>query len=123
MDSWFLHQKELWVKRREPNRPVGDAGHWNLKNKANIRQLACWAHARKYFEKELDHDRSRNEYALAQIRALYALERIAREQGMIPEQVKQLRQQKALPVLQQFEQWLTHSGSGPDWCFIKKTEG
>ena len=79
--------------------------------------------AQQYFEKELDNDRSRNIYALAQIRALYALERTAREQGMIPEQVKQLRQQKALPVLQQFEQWRTHSGSGPDCCFIKKTEG
>lgn len=84
----------------------GYTAYDNLKNKANIRQLACWAHARRYFEKALDHDRSRNEYALAQIRALYALERTAREQGMTPEQVKQLRQQKALPVLQQFEQWL-----------------
>jgi transposase len=84
----------------------GYAAYDNLTNKANIRQLACWAHARRYFEKALDHDRVRNEYALAQIRTLYALERTAREQGMNPEQVKQLRQQKALPVLQQFEQWL-----------------
>ena len=84
----------------------GYTAYDNLTNKANIRQLACWAHARRYFEKALDHDRIRSEYALAQIRALYALERTAREQGMNPEQVKQLRQQKALPVLQQFEQWL-----------------
>jgi hypothetical protein len=54
----------------------------NLSNKAHITQLACWAHARRYFEKALDNDKKRSEQALGLIRALYAIERLAKEQNL-----------------------------------------
>ena len=50
------------------------------------------AHARRKFDKALDNDKSRAEHALKLFQNY--------------EQIKQLRQEKSLPVLQDMEQWL-----------------
>lgn len=84
----------------------GYKGYDELKNKSNITHLACMAHARRYFEKALDNDKNRSEYALALIRGLYAIEREAKEQQLDADQVRELREQKAIPLLADFEQWL-----------------
>lgn len=84
----------------------GYTAYDNLKNKAEITQLACMAHARRYFEKAKDNDAARSEYALGQIRKLYAIERQATEQKLKPEEVKALRQQESLPILNEMESWL-----------------
>jgi hypothetical protein len=84
----------------------GYNGYNELKNKSNITHLACMAHARRYFEKALDNDKNRSEYALALIRGLYAIEREAKEQQLDADQVRELREQKAIPLLADFEQWL-----------------
>jgi transposase len=78
----------------------------NLSNKAHITQLACWAHARRYFEKALDNDKKRSEQALGLIRELYAIERMAKEQNLQADQIRDLRQSKSKPVLEELEQWL-----------------
>lgn len=78
----------------------------NLSNKAHITQLACWAHARRYFEKALDNDKTRSEQALGLIRALYAIERMAKEQNLQADQIRDLRQNKSKPVLDELETWL-----------------
>lgn len=78
----------------------------NLSNKAHITQLACWAHARRYFEKALDNDKTRSEQALGLIRALYAIERMAKEQNLQADQIRDLRQKKSKPVLDELETWL-----------------
>lgn len=78
----------------------------NLSNKAHITQLACWAHARRYFEQALDNDQSRSEKALGWIRALYAVERLAKEQHLQADQIRDLRQSKSKPVLDELETWL-----------------
>ncbi|TCD11265.1 IS66 family transposase, partial [Pedobacter frigidisoli] len=46
----------------------------------DIIHLACWAHARREFEKALDNDKPRAEKALLMIQKLYAVERKIREQ-------------------------------------------
>ncbi len=84
----------------------GYTAYDNLKNKAEITQLACMAHARRYFEKAKDNDAARSEYALGQIRKLYAIERQASEQELQPEEVKALRQKESLPILNEMESWL-----------------
>lgn len=84
----------------------GYQGYDEQKKRANITHLACMAHARRYFEKALDNDKARSEYALAQIRELYAIERQARDNNLNADQIKELRQQKAKPILLGFEQWL-----------------
>ena len=84
----------------------GYQGYDELKNKTDITHLACMAHARRYFEKALDNDKHRSEHALALIRKLYAIERDAKEQQLDAAQVSALRQQKAVAILKEFEQWL-----------------
>lgn len=78
----------------------------NLSNKAYITQLACWAHARRYFEQALDNDQSRSEKALGWIRSLYAIERLAKDQNLQADQIRDLRQSKSKPVLEELEKWL-----------------
>ncbi|GAB1405910.1 IS66-like element ISBthe6 family transposase [Lentimicrobium sp.] len=84
----------------------GYSAYNNLSNKSKIRQLACWAHARRYFEKALDNDKQRSEYALKLIRELYAVERQAKEQNLQAGQIRLLRQQKSKPLLDELYAWL-----------------
>jgi transposase len=78
----------------------------NLKNQANIILLACMAHARRYFDKAKDNDAVRAEHVLTLIQKLYAIERQARDQGLTYDQIKTLRQEKAVPLLNEMEAWL-----------------
>jgi hypothetical protein len=84
----------------------GYAAYNNLKNKDKITQLACMAHARRYFEKALDNDRPRAETALLLIAEPYDIERRARETNMGFDQIKATRQQFAKPLLDEMHNWL-----------------
>ena len=72
-----------------------------------VTHLACWAHARREFERALDNDRSRAEVALSYIQNLYAVERQARREKRTPEQRKQLRLEESLPILNEFGKWIS----------------
>jgi len=84
----------------------GYAAYTNLRNKSKITLLACMAHARRKFEHARDNDSVRSEKALKMFGALYEVERQGRETGYNMEQLKQLRQEKSVPVLKEMEQWL-----------------
>lgn len=71
-----------------------------------ITVLACMAHARRYFHDALKNDPKRAEQALLMIQQIYQIEREAREQNLSHEQRHILRQEKALPVLDQLKTWL-----------------
>ena len=45
--------------------------HYHKKEK--VIHLACWVHARRYFEKALEQDKVRAEFALLKIQEIYAL--------------------------------------------------
>lgn len=75
-------------------------------NKQGVLLLGCWAHARRKFEQALQNDSVRATYALEQIQQLYLLEREAENDKLTPEQLCQLRKEKAYPRLQSFEKWL-----------------
>ncbi|MEM6738157.1 MAG: transposase [Bacteroidota bacterium] len=47
--------------------------------------LACMAHARRYFEKALDHDQKRAEYALSVIQAAAIMhpERVSKAEAIL----------------------------------------
>lgn len=68
--------------------------------------LACMAHVRRYFEKALDNDRKRAEWMLGKMQYLYILEKDLRENHIPPEHVQDLRQRKAIPVLDEMKEWL-----------------
>lgn len=50
-----------------------------LRNKANMRHVCCWSHARRNFTKAMDSDKRRATAALDMIRELYRVEAMARE--------------------------------------------
>lgn len=68
--------------------------------------LACWAHARREFEKALDNDKARATIALLFIQKLYAVEAQARENKLSSEERKELRLEESLPVINDFGKWI-----------------
>ncbi|MDZ7775976.1 MAG: transposase [Bacteroidales bacterium] len=74
-----------------------------------VTHLACWAHARRKFEKALENDRKRAEHAMTQIQKLYAIEREAKD--LTPQGRKELRLEKALPIINDLVNGCTASTS------------
>jgi len=66
-----------------------------------VTPVACWAHARREFERALDNDKIRASKALSLIQQLYAVERKAKEEQLHADQIKHLRLNESLPVLNQ----------------------
>lgn len=69
-----------------------------------IKHLACWAHARRYFEKALLQDQKRASYVLQEIQKLYAIERKTAE--LTPQERHAIRLEQALPIINELGQWL-----------------
>jgi transposase len=74
--------------------------------KKEVTHLACWAHARREFEKALDNDKARAEKALLMIQKLYAIERKAKRGNLSAELVKELRLDESLPVINELGKWI-----------------
>lgn len=87
--------------------------HYGGKN--GIVLFHCWAHARRYFEKALQSDSERSQYALEQIQILYGIERSIEENKLTEQESFRLRISKAVPVLLEFKQWLTQQAMAPDY--------
>ena len=84
----------------------GYVAYTKLENHQNIILLACLAHARRKFEHAINNDYDRATHALKLIQSLYAIEQKARGNELDYDQIKELRQKKSVPVLQELEQWL-----------------
>src|SRR3954447_14648812 len=67
-------------------------------------EVGCWAHARRYFHKALESDRSRMGAALLLIAQLYRVER--RAQSMAAQDRLELRQLESLPILNKLHDYL-----------------
>ena len=65
----------------------------------NITHVGCMAHARRYFEKALEYDKSGAEYVMFEIQKLYAIERKARALKLTAQQRNQLRLDESLPIM------------------------
>jgi len=77
-----------------------------LKKQANIIQLACMTHARRKFEHALNSDPLLAPEMMAMFGELYDIEREAREASLSSDALKELRQDKAKPVLEKMKAWL-----------------
>ncbi len=84
----------------------GYTAYNNLKNQANITPLACMAHARRKFEHALDNNPQLAGEMMSMFSELYDIERQSREAELLHDALKELRQEKARPVLEKMEQWL-----------------
>lgn len=82
----------------------GYQAYSQYKNKKDVTHLACWAHARRYFEKALDQDQTRAEFAMLQIQKIYTIEREIAD--LSANQKKVVRLEKSLPILNDFGKWI-----------------
>lgn len=82
----------------------GYACYAQYHNKKGVTHLACWAHARRYFDQALDQDRVRAEYALERIQKLYAIERELNEGSL--ENRKEQRLLRSLPIINELGKWI-----------------
>jgi transposase len=77
-----------------------------LKKDEDITVMHCMAHARRYFFDALQHDKARAEYALGQFAKLYDIERKAKQLILGEDELLELRQREAMPLLQQLGRWM-----------------
>jgi transposase len=94
----------------------GYAGYDRLERSGQITHVGCWAHARRKFI-DVINARKRNkstkgqrigsaDIAVGYIRKLYDIERNAKNAELSPDDVYELRQEKAKPILSEFKVWL-----------------
>jgi transposase len=79
---------------------------YNQFDKNHITLVHCMAHARRYFEQAITNDHQLAEYVLKEIQKLYAVEKYCRENNLSVYERLDLRQEKAVPVLESLHQWL-----------------
>lgn len=79
-------------------------GYNGLHKACKVKPVACFAHARRYFEKALNNDKVHAEIALAKIAVLYQIEKKAAD--LSNEERQSIRQKESLPRLQEFKEWL-----------------
>lgn len=84
----------------------GYGGYSHFDTSKDITLLHCMAHARRKFVEARLNDQARADYVLEQIQQLYAIERQAGEQQLPAEEVLQLRQEKAVPLLEALGKWM-----------------
>ena len=79
-------------------------GYDGVYHKGLVIEVACWAHARRKFFDAQDSDGARSAAMLEMVRQLYAVEDAAK--ALNEEARRDLRQQKALPILARIRTWL-----------------
>lgn len=84
----------------------GYAVYEKYARKDGVTHLACWAHARREFEKALDNDKPRAEKALLLVQKLYAVERKAKEENLPAEAIKDLRLSNSLQTINELGKWI-----------------
>ena len=84
----------------------GDAGYNEVGRRSDITTLACFAHARRYFEKALSNDKKRAAWMLKRIQYLYSVERRAREKGLNHKERYAFRQRHSVRVLKRMREWM-----------------
>jgi transposase len=75
-----------------------------LKSGGTIKEVACWAHCRRYWFKAREEDPARGLHALAIILRLYEVERATREMQASVRQ--QQREEHSRPLLADLKSWL-----------------
>jgi transposase len=90
----------------------GFNGYDFLDHAENIRHIGCWAHARRKFMDVVTAQGKKRktgaaDAALSFISKLYKLEKEARAKELSLEEIYQMRQSRAKPILDDFHQWLT----------------
>gem|GEM_PF-3023333 len=75
-----------------------------------IIEVACWAHARRYFEQAMPYETDHCKQVISWIRRLYDIEDVA--SSMTDGERRELRQAQAVPVLQRLAAWMQIDANG-----------
>lgn len=95
----------------------GYAGYGFLDTTDGIEPMGCWAHVRRKFHDVIkalgtsqkgERKQGHADQALKYIRELYGIEKNAKEQNLTGAELISVRREKAKPILDEFETWLTH---------------
>ena len=90
----------------------GYVGYNFLDTKKEITHVGCWVHARRKFKDVTKAAGNKTNSsgnagtALKYISKLYKIEKEARANGLSPDQLYEQRQSQAVPVIDEFKQWL-----------------
>lgn len=84
----------------------GYSGYGDLQRRSDIIPVACMAHARRKFYEAQEKGSSKSKEALELFGKLYAVEAEARDSGLNFTERKDLRTEKAKPVLEELKAWL-----------------
>ena len=84
----------------------GYAGYNSFEKPGKIKLLSCLAHIRRKYKEAMDNDTPREPNVLQKIQLLYAIERECELLNLDFNAIKHMRQQKAVPILQELEIWL-----------------
>ena len=88
----------------------------DFNTRKDITLTGCMAHARRYFDKALDNDKSRAEHVLSQMQKLYAIERKCKEMDSSSRHTYRL--DHAQPILEELIKWLVR-GKHPSKCVFR----
>ena len=84
----------------------GYSGYDEFEKHSGITMVGCMAHARRYFEKALDNDKSVAEYFLNELQKVYEVEREIKEENKTKQEILSLRKEQSRPILYTLEKWL-----------------
>ena len=84
----------------------GYAAYNIFKEQNDVTLLHCMAHARRKFIEAEQNDAVRSRYVLEQIQQLYAIERRAINEQLRELDVRNLRRQEAVPILESLGKWM-----------------
>jgi len=84
----------------------GYAAYNQFDNVAGITTLNCWAHAKRKFIDAQNFDNAKASEVLVQIQLLYAVEKYCVENNYAADEIKNYRQQNAVPILKLLHQLL-----------------
>ena len=84
----------------------GYGAYDQFENDPRIQVIGCWAHARRKWSDALDENKRIASEALVYINKLYHIENEAKEAGITGDALREKRQKKAYPVIQEFERWM-----------------
>jgi len=89
----------------------GYPGYTSTAKRKDIIHAGCWSHVRRKFVEALSNYKSMAEQALIMIQALYEIEREAKDKNLAADQIKELRLEKSLPIVNAFFKWVAQNKS------------
>ena len=76
-------------------------------NRSDVQHGRCLTHCRRYFFLARDTHQKLADYALVRFfRPLYAIEAVCKKQNLNYDQIAEVRQEHAVPILQEFHKWM-----------------